>query len=70
MSYGTRQFLMTDPGGTSIRVGPRISEDQSLRPVPAGPARRSPWRAARLRLTGAEREAARDALARLAEPRE
>ncbi|TJZ54283.1 VOC family protein [Streptomyces piniterrae] len=34
MSYGMRQFLMTDPGGNSIRVGQQISEDQSLRPVP------------------------------------
>ncbi|GGT18970.1 hypothetical protein GCM10010271_22720 [Streptomyces kurssanovii] len=26
MSYGMRQFLMTDPGGTSIRVGQQIKE--------------------------------------------
>ncbi|MEU5683106.1 glyoxalase/bleomycin resistance/extradiol dioxygenase family protein [Streptomyces venezuelae] len=36
MSYGMRQFLMTDPGGNSIRVGQQISEDQSMRPVPKG----------------------------------
>ncbi|GHE63217.1 hypothetical protein GCM10018785_35160 [Streptomyces longispororuber] len=34
MSYGVRQFLMTDPAGNSIRVGQAISEDQSMRPVP------------------------------------
>lgn len=130
MSYGMRQFLMTDPGGNSIRVGQRISEDQSLRPVPKGTfaralhmadlfadskedlpgaakiidralgltderpepeqelrllvlrgdiarrlgdddlAGRLLTRAAELPLTGAERESARDALARLAELRE
>ena len=36
MSYGVRQFLMTDPGGNSIRVGQPISDDPSLRPVPQG----------------------------------
>ncbi|MEU5774038.1 VOC family protein [Streptomyces venezuelae] len=36
MSYGMRQFLMTDPGGNSIRVGQQISEDHSMRPVPKG----------------------------------
>ncbi|NYI03519.1 bleomycin resistance protein [Allostreptomyces psammosilenae] len=36
MSYGMRQFLMTDPGGNSIRVGQQISEDQHLRPAPKG----------------------------------
>ncbi|MFF3646670.1 bleomycin resistance protein [Streptomyces sp. NPDC002564] len=36
MSYGMRQFLMTDPGGNSIRVGQRISEDQAHRPAPKG----------------------------------
>ncbi|MEV5981583.1 VOC family protein [Streptomyces sp. NPDC052114] len=36
MSYGVRQFLMTDPGGNSIRVGQPISEDPSHRPVPKG----------------------------------
>ncbi|MEU6824588.1 VOC family protein [Streptomyces atriruber] len=130
MSYGMRQFLMTDPGGNSIRVGQQISEDQSLRPVPKETfaralhmadlfadskedlpgaakiidralgltderpapdqelrllvlrgdiarrlgddelAERLLARAAGLRLTGAERAAARDALARLAELRE
>ncbi|CAM5545204.1 hypothetical protein SALBM135S_07924 [Streptomyces alboniger] len=34
MSYGVRQFLMTDPGGNSIRVGQPISDDPSMRPVP------------------------------------
>jgi hypothetical protein len=34
MSYGMRQFLMTDPGGNSIRVGQPISEDQSHRAAP------------------------------------
>ncbi|WJV45247.1 bleomycin resistance protein [Streptomyces flavofungini] len=34
MSYGVRQFLMTDPAGNSIRVGRQISEDQSHRPAP------------------------------------
>ncbi|MEU0373613.1 VOC family protein [Streptomyces sp. NPDC006283] len=36
MSYGMRQFLMTDPGGNSIRIGQKISEDQSLRRAPEG----------------------------------
>ncbi|MGW1544135.1 bleomycin resistance protein [Streptomyces sp. NPDC002309] len=34
MSYGVRQFLMTDPGGNCIRVGQRTSEDQRHRPAP------------------------------------
>ncbi|EPH39710.1 VOC family protein [Streptomyces aurantiacus] len=34
MSYGVRQFLMTDPAGNCIRVGQQISEDQRHRPVP------------------------------------
>ncbi|UYQ63577.1 bleomycin resistance protein [Streptomyces peucetius] len=34
MSYGMRQFLMTDPGGNTIRVGRPVSDDPSLRPVP------------------------------------
>ncbi|MEI5097592.1 VOC family protein [Streptomyces sp. PmtG] len=34
MSYGVRQFLMTDPGGNCIRIGQQISEDQSHRPAP------------------------------------
>ncbi|QES40685.1 glyoxalase/bleomycin resistance/extradiol dioxygenase family protein [Streptomyces venezuelae] len=130
MSYGMRQFLMTDPGGNSIRVGQQISEDQSMRPAPKetfaralhmadlfadskedlpgaakiidralgladehptpeqelrllvlrgdiarrlgdeGLAERLLRRAADLPLTDAERESARDALARLAELRE
>ncbi|AZM52350.1 glyoxalase/bleomycin resistance/extradiol dioxygenase family protein [Streptomyces sp. WAC 01529] len=36
MSYGMRQFLMTDPGGNGIRVGQPISEDQTHRPAPKG----------------------------------
>ncbi|WP_327729757.1 VOC family protein [Streptomyces sp. NBC_00487] len=34
MSYGMRQFLMTDPGGNCIRVGQPTSEDQHHRPAP------------------------------------
>ncbi|MFI8932934.1 bleomycin resistance protein [Streptomyces sp. NPDC053474] len=34
MSYGVRQFLMTDPAGNCIRVGQQLSEDQSHRPAP------------------------------------
>ncbi|SDK43227.1 bleomycin resistance protein [Streptomyces indicus] len=34
MSYGVRQFLMTDPGGNCIRIGKKISEDQRHRPAP------------------------------------
>ncbi|MCX4511651.1 VOC family protein [Streptomyces sp. NBC_01619] len=34
MSYGTRQFLMSDPGGNCIRIGQPISEDQHHRPAP------------------------------------
>ncbi|GGW61467.1 bleomycin resistance protein [Streptomyces xantholiticus] len=34
MSYGMRQFLMTDPGGNTIRVGQRISDDSGHRPAP------------------------------------
>lgn len=34
MSYGVRQFLMTDPGGNCIRVGQQISEDLHHRPAP------------------------------------
>ncbi|GLF96056.1 bleomycin resistance protein [Streptomyces yaizuensis] len=34
MSYGVRQFLMTDPTGNTIRVGQPFSDDPSLRPVP------------------------------------
>ncbi|SCK54805.1 Glyoxalase-like domain-containing protein [Streptomyces sp. AmelKG-E11A] len=35
MSYGVRQFLMTDPTGNSIRIGQPISDDGSHRPLPA-----------------------------------
>ncbi|PRH77135.1 glyoxalase/bleomycin resistance/extradiol dioxygenase family protein [Streptomyces solincola] len=41
MSYGVRQFLMTDPGGNSIRVGQPISDDPSMRPVPKEPFARA-----------------------------
>ncbi|SOD62878.1 hypothetical protein SAMN06297387_10841 [Streptomyces zhaozhouensis] len=34
MSYGVRQFLMTDPGGNCVRVGQPTSEDPSHRPAP------------------------------------
>ncbi|MFD9217064.1 bleomycin resistance protein [Streptomyces sp. NPDC059544] len=34
MSYGVRQFLMTDPGGNCIRIGRRTSSDQRHRPAP------------------------------------
>ncbi|MPY53267.1 bleomycin resistance protein [Streptomyces acidicola] len=34
MSYGVRQFLMSDPGGNCIRVGQPTSEDQHHRPAP------------------------------------
>lgn len=34
MSYGVRQFLMTDPGGNCIRIGQPISENLHHRPAP------------------------------------
>ncbi|WP_240134297.1 bleomycin resistance protein [Streptomyces sp. MUM 178J] len=34
MSYGMRQFLMTDPGGNSIRVGQPAGDDMSFRAAP------------------------------------
>ncbi|GAB7191155.1 hypothetical protein NUM3379_18620 [Kineococcus sp. NUM-3379] len=34
MSYGVRQFLMTDPGGNCIRVGQPTGGDQHHRPAP------------------------------------
>ncbi|MFE6334809.1 bleomycin resistance protein [Streptomyces sp. NPDC057798] len=34
MSYGVRQFLMTDPGGNCIRVGQPTSDDPHHRPAP------------------------------------
>lgn len=34
MSYGVRQFLMTDPGGNCIRIGQPTSEDLHHRPAP------------------------------------
>ncbi|WP_243790308.1 VOC family protein [Saccharopolyspora gloriosae] len=36
MSYGVRQFLMTDPGGNTIQVAQPINEDQRHRPLPKG----------------------------------
>ena len=39
MSYGVRQFLMTDPGGNCVRVGQPISEDLHHRPPPRSPSR-------------------------------
>ncbi|MGC9499962.1 bleomycin resistance protein [Streptomyces sp. WG7] len=36
MSYGVRQFLMTDPGGNCIRIGQRTSEDRHHRRAPEG----------------------------------
>ncbi|WP_216587024.1 bleomycin resistance protein [Streptomyces brasiliscabiei] len=41
MSYGMRQFLLTDPGGNCVRVGQPISEDQSHRPAPEEPFARA-----------------------------
>ncbi len=34
MSYGVRQFLITDPGGNCVRVGQPTSEDLHHRPAP------------------------------------
>ncbi|MFD5321812.1 bleomycin resistance protein [Streptomyces sp. NPDC127098] len=34
MSYGVRQFLLTDPGGNCLRIGQPTSEDPSHRPAP------------------------------------
>lgn len=34
MSYGVRQFLMTDPGGNCVRVGRQIGEDHHHRSAP------------------------------------
>ncbi|MFF5483498.1 bleomycin resistance protein [Streptomyces sp. NPDC012935] len=34
MSYGMRQFLVTDPGGNCLRIGQRTSLDQHHRPAP------------------------------------
>ncbi|WP_405870655.1 VOC family protein [Streptomyces zaomyceticus] len=34
MSYGVRQFLMTDPGGNCVRVGQPIGDDPHHRPAP------------------------------------
>ncbi|RKT84188.1 hypothetical protein SAMN05421805_103113 [Saccharopolyspora antimicrobica] len=36
MSYGVRQFLMTDPGGNTIQIAQPISENQRHRPLPKG----------------------------------
>ncbi|WP_141579630.1 VOC family protein [Actinomadura sp. WMMA1423] len=34
MSYGVRQFLLTDPDGLQLRIGQAISNDQRHSPVP------------------------------------
>jgi hypothetical protein len=34
MSYGVRQFLLTDPGGNTIQIAQEVSEDQHHRPAP------------------------------------
>ncbi|MFF3767579.1 bleomycin resistance protein [Streptomyces sp. NPDC001922] len=34
MSYGVRQFLITDPGGNCLRIGQPTDEDQHHRPAP------------------------------------
>ncbi|GGY14757.1 bleomycin resistance protein [Streptomyces djakartensis] len=34
MSYGVRQFLMTDPGGNCVRVGQRTGENRHHGPAP------------------------------------
>ncbi|MGW0608974.1 bleomycin resistance protein [Streptomyces sp. NPDC002788] len=34
MSYGVRQFLLTDPGGNCVRVGQRTSEERRHGPAP------------------------------------
>ncbi|MEU7644749.1 bleomycin resistance protein [Streptomyces huasconensis] len=34
MSYGARQFLLSDPGGNCVRVAQKISENQHHRPAP------------------------------------
>ncbi|MFG3256954.1 bleomycin resistance protein [Streptomyces sp. NPDC048172] len=41
MSYGVRQFLMTDPGGNCVRVGQPISDDLRHRPAPEEPNARA-----------------------------
>lgn len=33
-SYGVREFLVTDPGGNTIRIAQPISPDQRHRPLP------------------------------------
>ena len=39
MSYGVRQFLMTDPGGNTIRIGQPLQTDAAARAPDAAPAR-------------------------------
>ncbi|MFH9611241.1 bleomycin resistance protein [Streptomyces sp. NPDC017448] len=34
MTYGVRQFLITDPTGNTIRIGQPVGEDHSHRPAP------------------------------------
>lgn len=40
-SYGTRQFLVTDPGGNCLRIGQLTSQNQRHRPAPAEPIARA-----------------------------
>lgn len=40
-SHGTRQFVMTDPGGNCIRIGRQTSQDQHHRPAPTEPFARA-----------------------------
>ncbi|POX60403.1 glyoxalase/bleomycin resistance/extradiol dioxygenase family protein [Streptomyces sp. Ru62] len=40
-SYGTRQFLVTDPGGNCLRVGQLTSQNQRHRPAPTEPIARA-----------------------------
>ncbi|MCP9952185.1 bleomycin resistance protein [Actinomadura madurae] len=37
MSYGVRQFLLSDPDGLQLRIGQPISDDQRHAPVPKEP---------------------------------
>ncbi|MFF9113493.1 bleomycin resistance protein [Streptomyces sp. NPDC014805] len=40
-SFGTRQFLVTDPGGNCLRIGQPTSQDQRHRPAPTEPFARA-----------------------------
>ncbi|QFG23143.1 VOC family protein [Actinomadura sp. WMMB 499] len=37
MTYGMRQFLLTDPDGVQLRIGQQISDDLEHSPIPAEP---------------------------------